>query len=122
MVIAELLGTDDTVEISLHKLLDEIDLGKVVQRGWAQYVEDADDVLVVEVAQELDFAEGTEAEHRMVEWCDALDSDLALGLEVDGRADDAICAFSDDVEWLVRRAHHEVGHFLFQPIHRCGNI
>ncbi len=68
MVVAGLLGTDDTVEISLHELLDEIDLRKVMRQRRAENVEDADDVLVVKVAEELDFMEGTEAEHgvRMV--------------------------------------------------------
>ncbi len=68
MVVAGLLGTDDTVEISLYELLDEIDLSKVMQQWRVENVEDADDVLVVKVAGELDFMEGTEAEHgvRMV--------------------------------------------------------
>ncbi len=67
MVVAGLLGTDDTVEISLHKLLDEIDLGKVMRQWQAENVEDADDVLVVKVVEELDFVEGMEAEHGVVE-------------------------------------------------------
>ncbi len=71
MVVTGLLGTDDTVEISLHKLLDEIDLGEVMQQPRAENVEDADDVLVVTVAEELDFMEGTEAEHGVVEGCGA---------------------------------------------------
>ncbi len=79
MVVAGLLGTDDTVEISLHKLLDEIDLGEVMQQPRAENVEDADDVLVVTVAEELDFMEGTEAEHGVVEGCDAM-----LSREMDG--------------------------------------
>ncbi len=39
MVVAELLGTDDTVEISLYKLLDEIDFSKVMQQQRAENVE-----------------------------------------------------------------------------------
>ncbi len=84
MVVTGLLGMDNMVEISLHDLLDEINLGKVVQRWQAENVEDADIVLMVTVAEELDFMEGTEAEHGVVEWCDALDSDLALRREMDG--------------------------------------
>ncbi len=76
MAVAELLGMGDMAEISLHKLLDEIDLGKVMQQPWAENVEDVDDVLMVKVAEELDFMEGTEAEHGVVKWCDVLDSDL----------------------------------------------
>lgn len=30
MIVAELLGTDDTMEVSLHKLLNEIDLCELV--------------------------------------------------------------------------------------------
>ncbi len=114
MVVAELLGMDDMVEISLHKLLDEIDFSKVMQQQWVENVKGADDVLVVKVLEELDFMEGTEAEHGVVQWCDALDSDLVLSREVDGQADDAICAFSDDMEWLtsgsVPHSWHVYGH------------
>ncbi len=63
MVVAELLGTNDTAEIILHKLQDEIHLSKVVQQQQAENVEDADDVLMVKAAEELEFVKGTEAEH-----------------------------------------------------------
>ena len=41
----------------------------------------------MKVAEELDFAEGAETEHGMVEGGDALDGDLALGGNVHGGAE-----------------------------------
>ena len=41
---------------------------------------------MMEMAEELDFAEGAQAEHGMVERCDALDRHLALRRGVHRRA------------------------------------
>ena len=38
---------------------------------------------MMEMAEELDFAEGTETEHGVVEGGDALDGDFALGRDVE---------------------------------------
>ena len=78
VIVAELLGTNDAVKIGLHKFLDEVDLLEVIERGRAENVEYGDDVLVVEVAEELDLAEGAETEHGVVEGGDALDGHFAL--------------------------------------------
>ena len=86
MVVAELLGAYDAVEVCLHELLDEIDLLEVVDAGGAEDVEDGDDVLVVKVAEELDLAEGAETEHGVVEGGDLLDGDLLARRLVQRRA------------------------------------
>ena len=39
VVVTELLGTNDAMQIGLHELLDEIDLFEVVERGRAEDVE-----------------------------------------------------------------------------------
>ena len=51
VIVAELLGTNDAVKIGLHKLLDEVDLLEVIERGRTEDVEYGDDVLVVEVTE-----------------------------------------------------------------------
>jgi len=63
MIVTKFLGSDDTMEVSFHELLNEINFFKVCQ-GWRfQNVEDGDDVLVVEMAKQLDLAEGSKAKH-----------------------------------------------------------
>jgi hypothetical protein len=82
MIITQLLCPDDPMEISLHELLDEVDLLEALEIRGTEDIEDGDDVLVVEVAEELDFAEGAETEHGVVEGSYALDCDAALGGDV----------------------------------------
>ena len=84
MIVAKFLGSNDPMEICFHQLLNEIDLLKQFERRRLEYVEDGYDVLVAEVAEELDFAKGAETEHGMVERSDALDGDLPLRGYVDG--------------------------------------
>lgn len=57
-----------------------------MQGGRAEDVEDGDDILVVEVPKQLDFAKRPEAKHAVVEWGDAFYGHLALGGLVNGRA------------------------------------
>lgn len=86
MIVAKLLGADDTVKVRLHEFLDEVDLLELLETGRTQDVEDGDDILVMKVTEELDLAEGAEAEHGVIEGCYALDGDLALGRDMDGGA------------------------------------
>ena len=66
--------------------LNEIHFSEL-REGWgAENVEDGDDVLMIEMAEEFDLAESAEAEHAMVEGSDALDCDFALGGDVNGGA------------------------------------
>jgi hypothetical protein len=64
----------------LHKIgdsnLDEIDFGKALVISGFLYVQDANDVLVVEVAQELHFTQRSQAKHAMIERRDFLDGNL----------------------------------------------
>ncbi len=76
VIIGEILGTDNAVHVGLHELLDEVDLGESLVGSWLLDVEDGDDVLVVEVAEKLHLTEGSQTEHRVVEWGDLLDCDL----------------------------------------------
>jgi hypothetical protein len=70
------------MQIRLHKLLYQIHFLEALQVGWAEDIEDGDDVLVVKVAEELDLAKGAEAEHGVVEGGYALYGDAALGWNV----------------------------------------
>ena len=78
MVVAQLLGTNDAVEIRLHQLLNEVDFGEFVYARWLKDVQDGDDVFVMEVAEKFDFSEGPEAEHGMVEGCNPFNGDFTL--------------------------------------------
>ena len=51
--------------------------------------------------EELELAEGAQAEHGVVEGRDLLDGDLAAGGPVDGGTDDAVRALADDIEHLI---------------------
>jgi hypothetical protein len=66
--------------------LDEIDFVEAVVAPGTLDVEDGDDVLMVEVAQELHLSEGSKAEHGVVEGGDLLDGDLLAGRLVNRRA------------------------------------
>ena len=48
----------------------------------------------MKVAEELDFAEGAETEHGVIEGTDFLDRHSSFGREVDGAAYDSVCAFA----------------------------
>jgi hypothetical protein len=98
------------MEVSLHELLDQVDLVELVDRGWPEDVEDGDDILVVKMAEELYLAEGAETEHGVVEGGDTFNGDLALSGDMDRRHDYPVRALANDIQHRVRRAHHE-------PIH-----
>lgn len=51
MIIAEFLGTNDTVEIRLHKFLHEINLVKLMDAGWLQDIKNRDDVFMMKVSK-----------------------------------------------------------------------
>lgn len=87
MVIAQLLGTDNTMKVSLHELLDKINLGEVVYTAGLEDIEDGDDVFVMKVSEEFYFTESSETEHSVVEGGDAFDSDFALSERVGRGAD-----------------------------------
>jgi len=89
MVIAQLLGTDNTMKVSLHELLDKVNLGELVYIAGLEDIEDRDDVFVMKVSEEFYFTESSETEHSVVEGSDAFDSDFALSEHVGcGAGDD----------------------------------
>jgi hypothetical protein len=56
VIVAELLGADDSVQVGLHELLDEVDLLEIVIGVWSENVEYGDDVFVMEVEEEAHLA------------------------------------------------------------------
>lgn len=45
VIVREVLGTNDTMHVSLHEFLNEIDLFKGIDGGWFDNVEDGDDLV-----------------------------------------------------------------------------
>lgn len=86
VIVAKLLGADDTVKVRLHEFLHEINFLELLKARRAQNVQDGDDVLVMKMPEELDLAEGAKAEHGVIEGRYALDGDLALRRDMDGGA------------------------------------
>ena len=70
--------------------LNEVHFTEFFERRRVKDVEDGDDVFVVEVTEEFDFAEGAEAEHCMVEGRNALDRNLSPGRYVHRRTIETI--------------------------------
>lgn len=89
MIITEFLGTNNTMKVGLHELLDEVNLVELVYTAWLEDIKDRDDVFVMKVSEEFYFTESSKTEHSVVEGSDALDSDFALSGHVDcGAGDD----------------------------------
>lgn len=53
VVVGQFLSANDTVHVSLHELLNEVDLGECFVAARLLNIEDRDNVFVVEVAEEL---------------------------------------------------------------------
>ena len=51
MIVTERLSTNDTVQIRFHKLLNEINLLEIFDVGWLEYVEDRDDIFMIEMTK-----------------------------------------------------------------------
>jgi hypothetical protein len=66
--------------------LDEVDLCESLVVSGLLDVEDGDDVLVVEVAEQLHLSQRSQTEHGVVEGCDLLDGDLLARRLVQRRA------------------------------------
>lgn len=86
MVIGQFLGSDHSVHIGFHELLNEIYLVEgLIVSGFLD-IENTNDVLVVEVSKQLHFSEGTQTKHAVVEGGNLLDGDLLAGWFVKSRA------------------------------------
>ena len=66
--------------------LDEVDFCEAFVVAGFLYVEDRNDVLMVEVPQEFHFSQCTQAEHGVIEWGDLLDSHFLARRFVQSRA------------------------------------
>ena len=75
---------DDLMQVRVHQLVHDVNVVEAVDRGGAQDVLDADDVLVVEVAQNLDLAKRALRVSQMVErLVDLLDRNFLAGFVVE---------------------------------------
>jgi hypothetical protein len=63
MIVAQFLGSNNPVKISLHKLLHEIDFLEVIEVGRPEDIENGDYILVMKVPKEFNFPKGSKAEH-----------------------------------------------------------
>ena len=61
---------------------------------------------MMEMAEELDFAEGTETEHGVIERSDLLDCNLSSAGSMYCRADNTVSTFADYIEYLVLGAYY----------------
>jgi len=71
--------------------LDEIDFCEGLVAAGFLDIEDRNDILVVEISQELHLAQSSEAEHRVVERRNLLDSDFLAGRLVESGAVRGMC-------------------------------
>mmetsp|Transcript_68291 Transcript_68291/g.213604 ORF Transcript_68291/g.213604 Transcript_68291/m.213604 type:complete len:378 (+) Transcript_68291:256-1389(+) len=92
LVVQHLLGVDDLVEVRLHEVRDDVDVVKIGV-VWRVHVQDANDVVVLEVPQELDLAQDPLAVHEVAEGVrNLLHRQFLTLLRVRERADRAIGA------------------------------
>lgn len=112
VVVAQVVGADDGVQVGVHVLLDEVDLAEALETGGLLDVEDLDDVRVVEALEELDLAQGPQAEEVPLKGLDLLDGHELLAVVAVADGDDAVGALSDDAEHLVVPDVEHVGLFL----------
>lgn len=113
MVIGEVLGADYTMHVGFHKLLyagnwlnhphfreiypslsslrktnlNKVNLGKTFIIPRLLNIQNADDILVVEISQQLHLSKRSQAEHAVIKRRDLLDSDLLAGRLMECRAD-----------------------------------
>lgn len=113
MVIREVLGADYTMHVGFHKLLhagnwldhpysqeiypslsslretnlNKVDLGETFIIPRLLDIQNADDVLVVEISQQLHLSKRPQTEHAVVKRRDLLDGDLLAGRLMECRAD-----------------------------------
>lgn len=67
MIITQLLCPYDSMQISLHQFLYQINLFKALQIRWSEDIENTYYILMVKMSEQFDLAQGTEAEHWVVE-------------------------------------------------------
>ena len=63
--------------------MNEVDFFEVFDVRWLEYVEDRDYVFMIEVAKQLDLAQGAQTEHRVIKGRNAFDGYFALRWHMD---------------------------------------
>lgn len=97
MIIAQLLCPYDPMQIGLHQFLNQINFPKALQIWRPQNIEDADDIFVVKMSKQFNLAQGTEAEHRVVEGGYAFNGYAPLRGKMDRAAYYTIRPFANDI-------------------------
>lgn len=80
--------------ISIAAYLNQIHFCKLIKRSGGEYIQDRDDILVIEMSDELDLSQCPQTEHGMVEWTDFLDRNSTLGGYMDSATYDTVCTFT----------------------------
>jgi hypothetical protein len=103
VVYAErLLRVDDPVQVSLHEVAHNVDIVEGCEAGRAQDVHDVDDVVVAELAQQLDLSQDALGVYEVVKGVrHLLDGHLLLGLCVESADDHAVRAVPNRPQKLV---------------------
>lgn len=101
VVVAEVVGADDGVQVRVHVLLDEVDLAEALEGRGLLDVEDLDDVRVVEALEELHLAQGAQTEEVPLERLDLLDGDHLVAVVPVPDRHHAVGALPDHTQHLV---------------------
>ena len=80
------------MKICFHQFLYKVDLLEIVKARRLKYIDDCNNIFVMEVTKEFNFAESPKTEHRVIKGSYTLDCNLALGWDVYGRT---VCRISD---------------------------
>lgn len=81
--------------------LNQVNFGKRIEAYGAKDVQNADYILMLEVPQKLDLAQGAQTEHTVVEWGDLFDGDALLRGEVNGGTTRRIRMFSAGTPFIL---------------------
>jgi hypothetical protein len=78
------------MKIRFHELLHEIDLLEIIDGGGLKDIEDRNNVLMMEMAKELNLAECAQTKHGVIKRCNSLNGDLSLRRNMNGRANEPV--------------------------------
>ena len=94
-----LLGVDYPVQVRLHQFAHDVNVVEIIDvpHHGGHHVDDADDVLVLEMLEEFNLAEDALGVDLVLECLGYhLDCHVGVQVRVVGRDDDAVCTRSDD--------------------------
>ena len=115
MLVGQPLVTQELVEITFHKALDDVDVLHLIDGRGAHDLLNVDDVLVTESSENFDFAQRALTEALVFERGDLLDGHALLSAVVEGGDDHAVGAFAD--EFQVRVAWTDFEALLSNDFH-----